>query len=70
MIGLGWQGLVITRPDGVEEAHTVPVNDIGCHLLLSGDCPCRPRPDEDVPNVWSHTAFDTREDYENGRKMH
>ncbi len=70
MKGLPWQSVVVPTPAGHAEGHCVPVMDIQPHLLRGGECRCCPKPDPEVPDVWSHRAFDQRESYENGRALH
>lgn len=67
---LGWQSFMAERPDGCREMHCVPEMDIAGHLLLSGTCACHPVEDVQHPDMWSHNAFDGRESYEQGRKLH
>lgn len=67
---LGWQTVVVQAPEGHSEAHVVPVQDIDAHLLLGTRCRCRPVEDSEAVDMWSHRAFDDRESYAAGRKMH
>lgn len=69
MTGLGWKRIAFTTPQGHRVGHLVPLDDLEPHTLAE-DCRCRPNEDAVMPDYWAHNAFDRREDYEDGRKLH
>lgn len=64
-----WQGVPVVAPDGISQTHVVPVCDIKPHML-SEKCACKPDEDDTQPDLWRHSAFDTRHGYEAGRALH
>lgn len=58
---------MLLRYPMLNEIHTMPVNDLREHVE-SADCWCRPKQDEEEPQLWIHNSMDRREEYEEGRK--
>lgn len=65
----GWHTYQVETPGGAVQTHLVPHGDLGQHRLAQ-DCTCCPVEDDEVPDYWSHNAWDQRESYEQGRKLH
>lgn len=45
--------------------HVVPINDLKEHIVDDLKCWCRPRIDDEDPDLIVHNSLDRREEYEN-----
>lgn len=66
---LPWRNYQVQTDKGYTEIHVVPKGDIGEHQLCE-HCSCAPDEDAVTPDLWNHNAFDNREHYEQGAKLH
>lgn len=64
-----WGNYMVETPWGSKQYHTVPHHDLEVHQLTDS-CHCKPVEDDECPGMWCHNAFDGREEYERGRKLH
>ncbi len=56
----GWRAIDVVTPEGYNQRHLVPTNDIRPHQACE-TCECGPVEDMQAPDNWAHNSWDKRE---------